>query len=314
MRTGTVHVHHRNRVHPRIKGSSTPAYLPRKSNGDRTRAAIRLAPSEVRATAKNLRELLLWDLREQGYTFREIGELFRMTKQRASQIERKMIVRATAHALKGTSAALRPQLQSVRNTPTTWIRTITREEFEDRLARINRDFERQFSRIIARDYKRQRHPSREGAAKEHTEFRRIWPYVEAYGKRTFTFSKLLADFPQLSSEPYLAQLLSRLRKTGLLLKVGTVKAVGHNHPEVLMVEAPIERHAAAAIERLTAKWSASLRRLQMLRRPNRPNRSVEGSRQWLTDKLVGEGISLREIEEVFGAHEARPEPMPLRSL
>jgi transcriptional regulator with XRE-family HTH domain len=258
--------------------------------------------------------LLLWDLREEGYTFREIGELFGMTKQRVSQIERKMILRATAHALKGASAALRPQLQSIRNTPTTWIRTITREEFEDRLARINEAFERQFIKIIERDYKRQRVPAREGAARERTEFRRIWPYVEAYGKRSFTFSKLVADFPQLSSEPHLAQLLSRLRKTGLLQKVGKVAAVGHNHPEVLMVEAPIERHAAAAIERLTANWSAQLRRLQMLRRPNRPNRSIEASRQWLTDKLLGEGISLREIEEIFGPREATPEPLHLRSL
>jgi hypothetical protein len=314
MRTGTVHVHHRNRLHPRIQGSSTPTHSLLKSNGTRSRGAIRLAPSEVRATAKNLRELLIWDLREEGYTFREIGELFSMTKQRASQIDRKLILRATAHSLKGTSAAPRPHLQSIRSTPTIWIRTITREEFEDRLARINQDFERQFAKIIERDYKRQRMPAREGAARERTEFRRIWPYVEAYEKRPFSFSNLVADFPQLSGEPYLAQLLSRLRKTGLLQKVGMVTAVGHNHPEVLMVEAPIEQHAAAAIERLTAKWSAQLRRLQMLRRPNRPNRSIEASRQWLTDKLLGEGISLRQIEEAFGTREATPEPMHPRSL
>jgi hypothetical protein len=311
MRTGTVHVHHRNRLHPRIKGSSTPTHNRLKTDRTRSDAAIGLAPSEVRATAKNLRELLLWDLREEGYTFRELGELFRMTKQRASQIERRMILRATAPALNGTSAPLRPHLRSIRNTPTTWIRTITKEEFEDRLARINQDFERQFSKIIERDYKRQRVPGRKGIARERTEFRTIWPYVEAYGKRPFSFSRLVADFPQLSREPHLAQLLSRLRSTGLLQKVGTVKAVGHNHPEVLMVEAPIERHAAAAIEKLTANWSARLRRLQMIRRPNRPNRSIEASRQWLTARLLGEGISLREIEEAFGTREASPEPMHL---
>ena len=306
MRTGTVHVHHRNRLHPRIKGSSTPADQQFKSARPRSGAAIQLVPSQVRATARNLRELLLWDLREEGYTFREIGELFRMTKQRASQIERRMILRATANALKGTSAALRPHLQSVRNTPTTWIRTITREEFEDRLARINHDFERQFLKIIERDYKRQRVTIRKGATKERTEFRRIWPYVEAYGKRPFTFSRLVADFPQLSSEPHLAQLLSRLRRTGLLQKVGTVKAAGHNHPEVLMVEAPIEQHAAAAIERLTAKWSARLRRLQGLRRPSRPNRSIELSRQWLTDKLLVKGFHCTRLKRSSGL--ARPIP------
>jgi transcriptional regulator with XRE-family HTH domain len=262
----------------------------------------------------NLRELLLWDLKEEGYTFREIGELFGMSRQRASQIERKMIARAGARALSKTPEAIRPRVNAVCKVPAIWIRTITREEFDNRLASINRSFHAQFTRIIERGYNRQRLSGPAGAGQNAGEFWRIWPFIEAYEKRPFTFSQLVADFPQLSAEPHLAQSLSRLRRTGLLRKVKTVRVAGHNHPEVVMVEAPVEQHVAAAIERLVARWSARLRRLQVIRTPNRPSRSIELTRQWLITKLRGEGISPDEIEEVFGRHASDPEPAHLSSI
>jgi transcriptional regulator with XRE-family HTH domain len=307
MRTGTIQIDHRNRLYPRTKGPSNRPFSLSRYDAAHP-APLRLASAEIRETAMNLRELLLWDLKEEGYTFREIGELFGMSRQRASQIERKMIARAGARALNKTPEALRPKVNAICKVPAIWIRTITREEFENRLASINRSFHAQFTRVIERGYKRQRLSNPTGAGRNAGEFWRVWPFIEAYQKRPFTFSQLVADFPQLSAEPHLAQSLSRLRRTGLLRKVKTVRVAGHNHPEVMMVEAPVEQHVAATIERLVARWSTRLRHLQVVRRPNRPSRSIELTRRWLIEKLRGEGISPSEIEEVFGRHASEPEP------
>jgi hypothetical protein len=302
MKTGTVHDHHRNRLHPQIKGSSIQTTSHLRADRTRSHAAIRLAPSEVRATAQNLRELLLWDLREEGYTFRETGELFGMTKQRVSQIERKMILRTSGRVLEG-----RPPAKIVCDLPRVRIRAITSEEFNARLESINRFYQEQFARIIERGYKRQRRSKQRSGAQATSEFWRVWPFIEAYDKQPFSFSKLLSDFPQLFYEPHLAQHLSRLRRTGLLQKVGRIKVKGHPHPEVLMAEAPVEQHVTAAIERLVARWSEKLRRLRMTRRPYRPNRSIELTRQWLIERLLTEGIPRSQIDEVFHSAPAPPE-------
>jgi len=299
MKTGTIQIHHRNRLHPRAGGPSRRPRQPYHFNTTRADNSVRLASAQIRETARNLRELLLWDLKEEGYTFREIGELFGMSRQRASQIERKMIHRAAARARKQIPGARLP-VNTISKMPAIWIRPITREEFEERLLALNRSFQEQFSRTIERGYKRRHLPDLSGGARAASEFWRVWPLIEAYERRPFSFSKLVADFPQLAGESHLAQLLSRLRRTGLLRRVGMVKVVGHNHPEVLMAEAPVEEHVAAAIERLVARWSEALRQLQMMRRPSRPNRSIDLTRRWLIEKLIGEGISTSEIEEVFG--------------
>ena len=120
-----------------------------------------------------------------------------MTKQRVSQIERKMILRATAHALKGASAARPSATAIIRNTPTTWIRTITREEFKVAwLASI-----RISTTTVQQNHRaRLQAPTTTPAARVR---QRSAPssaeyglHVEAYGKRPFSFSRLLiADFP-----------------------------------------------------------------------------------------------------------------------
>ena len=313
MRTGTIQIHHRNRLHPRLKRPSVRSRNLPPSNIKRAENSARLGSAEVRETARNLRELLLWDLKEEGYTFREIGELFGMSRQRASQIERKMIRRASARALKKAPEAQWLPVLAISKVPAVWIRTITRDEFDERVARINLTFQEQFSRILERGYKRRHLPNPEGGSRAASEFWEVWPSIEAYDKRPFTFSKLVADFPQLHNLPHLAQLLSRLRRTRLLRKVGRVRVAGHNHPEILMAEAPVEQHAAAAIEKLVARWSESLRRLQLIRRPNRPSRSIAATRRWLIERLLGEGISASEIEEVFGV-QAEAEPAQHRSI
>ena len=59
---------------------------------------------------------------------------------------------------------------------------------------------------------------------------------------------------ELRGERYLRQLLSRLRRVGLLRKVGQLRFDGHNLPEVVMSEAPIEPYTDATIERIVAKY------------------------------------------------------------
>jgi hypothetical protein len=217
-----------------------------------------------------------------------------MTKQRVSQIERRMILRTTGRALKG-----RPPTKIACDLPRVRIRAITSEEFNARLENINRFYQEQFNRVVERGYKRQRRSKQRSGAQATSEFWRVWPFIEAYEKRPFSFSKLLSDFPQLFYEPHLAQHLSHLRRTGLLQKVGMIKVKGHLHPEVLMAEAPVEQHVTAAIERLVTRWSEKLRRLELTRRPYRPNRSIELTRQWLIHRLITEGIPRNQIEQVF---------------
>jgi len=298
MKTGTIQVRYKNRIY-KGAGKEYWSRLVRESQKENPTAPLRLSTSEIRATARNLRELLLWDLREEGYTFREIGELFGMSRQRASQLERKMVRRASGAKLKKRPQSLRPLPMAISNAPKMWIRTITKEDFEGRLARINRLYQEQFIRVVQRNYNR-KHPS-ELRAQASSEFWRVWPLIETYQKQPFSYSRLTADFPQLAGERHLAQFLNRLRRTGLLRKVGTLKVAGHNLPEVLMAEAPVELHVNGAIERLVERWSDQLLRLQATHRPNRPSRSIEFIRQYLIDRLIGEGISRSETEQVFGS-------------
>ena len=129
MRTEMIQVRYRNQLH-HGRGRSFWSAPPGTTRKEGRTKPLRLEASEIRAAARNLRELLLWDLREEGYTFREIGELFGMTKQRASQLERKMILRAGARANQGQRQSSRLQPKSLFNGPRNWLRTITKEEFE----------------------------------------------------------------------------------------------------------------------------------------------------------------------------------------
>jgi len=298
MKSGTIQVRYRNRLHRGMRRSFWSA--PTRVTGKKDRKApLVLDALEIRAAARNLRELVLWDLREEGYTFREIGELFGMTKQRASQLERKMIIRAGARANQGLRGASRQQPKSLFNGPRNWLRAITKEEFEGQLAKINQLYQQQFIRVVQRSYRRKHLPDRPDSAGSVSEFWRVWPFIETYQRQPFSYSRLISDFPHLSDVPHLAQFLSRLRRTGLLRTVGASKTPGHNLPEVLMAEAPIEQHADAAIERLVSRWSDQLGRLQRTRRPYRPSRSLEVTRLYLIERFLEEGIPRSEIEEVF---------------
>jgi hypothetical protein len=306
METGTIDIEHESRPDARAKRHSVSGNLLAQSKASNGRAQICLASAEVRETAKNLRELLLCDLREEGYTLGEIGKLFGITRQRVSQIERKMVRRAAVRCYDKTGhGRLRSRSNPIRNLYEMRIRRITREEFESRLDSINRFYEPQFENILKRRYKRPGFLDTGSGASEITDFWKLWPLIELYHGTPFTFSKLLGDFPQLTKQSHLPQLLCRLRRTGLLQKVGVVNVKGHNHPEVLMAEAPIEQHVTATIERLVASWSRKLQRLRSAYRPTRPTRSIELTRQCLLERLIGEGVPSDEIEKVLGRRNRR---------
>jgi hypothetical protein len=299
MGSGTTHIEQIEQLAPRMKRHSVFGNVLHQSRTSYANAQLRLASSEVRETAKSLRELLLWDLREAGYSFREIGELLGITKQRASQIERKMVARATARSFdRAGHHLLKHRRNAICSAYHVRVLRITGQEFESRLDAINRSYTAKFDRILERGYKRKRFADCSGAY-ETTEFWKLWPLIERYHRKPFCFSKLVSDFPQLANQPHLPQLLSRLRRTALLQKVGLVKVGTHNLPEILMAEAPIEQHVAATIEKLVVSWSRKLQRLQSEYRPIRPTRSIELTRQWLIERLLAEGVSRAEVVRVM---------------
>src|ERR1700722_16280661 len=204
MRTEMIQVRYRNQLH-HGRGRSFWSAPPGTTRKEGRTKPLRLEASEIRAAARNLRELLLWALREEGYTFREIGELFGMTKQRASQLERKMILRAGARANQGQRQSSRLQPKSLFNGPRNWLRTITKEEFEGQLAKINHLYQQQFIRIVQRSYRRKHLSDRPDGANSASEFWRVWPFVETYQRQPFSYSRLVRDFSHLRKIPRLAQ-------------------------------------------------------------------------------------------------------------
>src|ERR1019366_2108041 len=212
------------------RGIAAEADLTERSAGDRSsvrsRNQTRLTSSEIRGEAKTLREQVVWNLREEGYRYREIAELLRITKQRVSQIERQLILRAIAskskrdHLLDGNPKAVRWKAKSR-------VRRITFDDFARHLEALNGYYEPQLQRILNRGYNRQRFCTR-AKSPVSTLFWKVWPLIE--------LSRLIGDFPSLAQQPYLPQLLSRLRRRGLLRKVGSVRIEGHNLPEILMAQ------------------------------------------------------------------------------
>jgi hypothetical protein len=299
MRSGTNHIEPGGQSVPPIMRHSLSRDVIHRSKTSPVDLQTAPVPSEVRETAKNLRELLLWDLRADGYTFDEIGALFGITKQRVSQIERKMILRATARSLPGTGRQiLKSRHDAIRCIYRMRMQRITKEEFANRLDAINSAYQAKFDRILERKYKRQFFVRCSGTY-ETTEFWKLWPLIERYHRKPFSFSQLIADFPQLAHQSHVPQLLCRLRRTALLQRVGLVKVRGHNLPEVLMAEAPIEEQVAATIERMVLSWSRKLLGLQSAYRPTRQSGSIEMIRRGLAKRLLAEGISRNEIERVL---------------
>ena len=235
--------------------TSHPASQSRQLTADN----LRLRPSEIRQEARSLRELLLWDLREQGYCLREIAGVLGITKQRVSQLETGMIRRAVIAKAKAFDATSNPR-KIVWKRNTSYVDLMTYDDFEKRVDALNARYEAQLKRILRRSHRWQTaglsEPSRS------TLFRKVWPLIERYRDQPFNFSKLVEDFPVLARQPHLRQLLSRLRRQGLLRKVGAVRIESHNLPEVLMARTALEESVATQIEKLTSVWGRKLRELE----------------------------------------------------
>jgi hypothetical protein len=180
------------------------------------------------------------------------------------------------------------------------VRTVTIDEFERRLDAVNGYYEPQLQRILKRGYNRQKICARVKNPLA-TLFWKVWPLIETYELARFSYSRLIGDFPSLAEHPHLPQLLSRLRRKGLLRSVGSVRIEGQNLPEVLMAQTPIEQYLAPEIEKLVVKWIGKLEHVKSTYRANRIDCSMQSIRSQLIETLIEEGQSIREIEDVFRA-------------
>ena len=282
---------------------SKPAVSSGRGASERASARSKRQPGltslEIGSAAGTLREQVIWNLREEGYRDREIAELLGITKQRVSQIEHQLILRARGAKSKWENSPDGPA-EIVRWKVERPVRTVTIDEFERRLDAVNGYYEPQLQRILKRGYNRQKICAR---AKNPlaTLFWKVWPLIETYELERFSYSRLIDDFPSLAEHPHLPQLLSRLRKKGLLRSVGSVRIEGQNPPEVLMAQTPIEQYMAPEIEKLVVKWIGKLEHLKSTYRANRIDCSMQSIRSQLIETLIEEGQSIREIEDVFRA-------------
>jgi predicted transcriptional regulator len=244
--------------------------------------------STIATNPPTLRERVIRELRNEGYRLKEIAELLGITIQRVSQIERQMMVRRDGVNRRDGAGKLTPR------------RIKTTENFAKRLDSINSSYEACFDSILRRTYKRQHHLDKRAKRFESSLFLKLWPLIELYRGNPFSFSKLLEDFPQIAKEHHLRQLLCRLRRIGLLKTIGLMRVTGHNLPEVVMVEAPLEQQAADSIERLVVRWTKKLQQLQWEYRFARPARSLDSVRMRLIESFTEQGLSADEIVGIFG--------------
>jgi hypothetical protein len=207
---------------------------------------VELTTAGILRHAKCLREKVIWNLREDGYSDREIADLLGITKQRVSQIERRLILRAETS--RTGESRLMGGAKNLRWKAARPVRKVTDDDFARHLGVLNRYYQAQFQRILTRGYNRQKPRHRTGNPATAL-FWKVWPSIEVYDHQPFSFSRLLKDFPTLAQQPHLPQLLARLRRKGLLRKVGSIRIDGQNLPEVLMAQTPWEEFVAPSIEK-----------------------------------------------------------------
>jgi len=268
----------------------------------------RQMPVKVPATELCVREWLIRDLRSKGYRFREIGELFGLTRQRVYQIERHEDRRASKRSKRPRSRRILARRMATGSRR----RLVSVAEFNKRLGDLNARFEKQLLHILERRNRRPKfHFGRDHSPSTRTLFWKVWPCIERYAFEPFSFSNLVADYPRLAREPLLPQLLSRLRKQRLLKKVGLERTSGHNLPEVLMVEASIDEYVAPLVEKLVVRWSRKLMEFQRTYAPTHSIQAIDALRELLIESLLSRGMSRPEIASMFGQNPRKPEaPLP----
>lgn len=255
-----------------------------------------------RNRAISLREQLIWDLRQAGYCFREIGDLLGISRQRASQVERRLIRRTIGSDWQRLSLGDNRQ-RAIENKRQKHVRIVTSVEFNRRLEAINRDFELKLAQILSLRYSHREFHLR-SKKRLSTLFWTVWPLIELYRGEAFNVSRLRKDFPRLNKQEHLSQLLSRLREKGLLRRVGSARIEGHN-TEVLMAQEPIERYSAEQIEKVIVRWSRTLENLQRTCKLSPPVHTIEWVRRRLVGILLEQETSTPDIERALLANEKR---------
>jgi len=259
-----------------LRNPAFPTRRPRKrfkalGGVNSTAGKILLTPSDIREEAESLRELLLWDLREQGYRLREIAGVLGITRQRVSQIETRMIHRAVIAKI--CSPTLDPRRIAWKKNAS-YVQLVTSHNFERRLDALNAFYGASLKRIVKRLRKFQKGKMVE--SHRSSLFAKVWPYIERYEDEPFSLSKLITDFPDLAREPYVSQLLSRLRSEGVLRTVGSVRLEKHNRSQVLMVRTGFEASVSGEIDKMASLWGMKLQELEASYRYRsiRPNLSL----------------------------------------
>ena len=254
-------------------------------------------PPESPGSERCLREWMIWDLRCKGYRFREIGELFGLTRQRVHQIERRLTRNAISRRGK-RNAPIGVARRKRKAGPTR--RVVSIAAFDKRLDHLNARYEKQLQHILEGPHRRRKFHSRsDGSGSTQTLFWKTWPCIEQYAFQPFTFSKLTNDHSALAGEPLLAQFLSRLRKQRLLKTIGIERTAGHSLPEITMVEASIDEYVAPMVDKLIVRWSAKLSEFEDTYLPIRPIESIDALRESLIQDLESRGITPLEIERSF---------------
>ena len=204
-----------------------------------------------------VRDLVLLELRRSGYPLSQIASLLGFSRQRAAQIYRRLVHEASVNEEPSIAQGRATGGSSERAS----IHTVSTDDFSERLDRLNQHFESRVQRVLKHLYKRQLLNVRRNYIST-TMFSRVWPYIERYQGKPFTFSQLVADHAELIEEKHLPQFLSRLRRNGVLANAGCLRFPGHNLPEVVMVERPRKETCSRFLEPLFVRWSHELRRLE----------------------------------------------------
>src|ERR1700683_401844 len=152
-----------------------------------------------------LRERVLGDLREEGYTFQEIAQLLGITRQRADQIE-KRIGRGRNPAKSRTKTQERNWFEGSAKKQPGRVRVITPEDFARRLAKINRYYEERVDLILSGRLKARRQTDHGCIKNRSTDlFEKVRRGIRRYKGEPFHLSELVGDCPELVGELYLPQ-------------------------------------------------------------------------------------------------------------
>ena len=267
--------------------------MTRRSNGharELDRSWERIDDETLRV--RELREWVVQQLRRDGYTFHVIAQILGISRQRADQIDKRIVRDRKSPEDKKFGS---------RNQHGRRLKAVTQKEFENRVATINQDFEKRIELVLSGRLRSQSRGPRLDT-RSNSLFETLQPVIRSYRGNPFNFSMLIRDYPHLADAAYLSQMLYRLRRRGSLRTLGKVRVGRQSVPEILVREAPADEYASKAIEEITQRWSRSLLHVERYYRPTRPAIAINDIRQHLAEQLLKSGYSRLDILAIFGPH------------